>query len=174
MKNFSDLTRLARTLVMDVVPEESRQSLPVVVGVNQVLQVAFMFCPALARPGVTKLAPPHYVAWLDAGTGALSSLKQVTPSFFAQPHGKDDLIGEFRLPEGMNVDQYLAQRDRLFQLLGQLAPLWATDPAAKRRDLQASAQEFLRLFGSLSEAPLTPYYYALGSEFFNWVRALAK
>jgi hypothetical protein len=137
-------------------------------------RVAFFYAPAQILPGVNRLAPPHFVAWLDPGTGDLVELKPVTPRAFNQPHGRDDMIGEFRLPVGMTADQYLALRERLFELYGQLSKAWMADPAAQRRDLREPAQEFLRSFGVLSEPPLLPYYYSLGAEFFDWVRAAAK
>lgn len=40
--------------------------------------------------------------------------------------------------------------------------------------LQSAAREFLQIFGQVSEPPLLPYYHALRTEYFPWVRALAR
>lgn len=173
-QNYAELMRLGRVHVMNHVPEQSRQSLPVPLHIAGALRVAFMYAPSQIMPGVNRMAPPHFVAWLDPHSGALIELKPVAPQFFKQSHGRDDMIGEFRLPSGMTADQYLEQRARLFELYAQLVPAWHASPATERHDLRAAAQEFLRSFGTLSEPPLMPYYYSLGANFFNWARASAK
>jgi len=171
--SYSDLMRYGRMHVMDKVPEQSRQSLPVPVRVNGGLRVAFFYAPAQMMPGVNRLTPPHFVSWLDPNTGALLELRAVTPKDFGQAHGPNDLIGEYRLPEGVTPNQYMAERERLFGLYSNLVPAWMSgaQPGAEHRLL---AQEFLRSFGAVSEPPLIPYYHALGKEFFQWVRAAAK
>lgn len=172
--SYSDLMRLGRVHAMARVPEQSRQSLPVPVRTNGKLQVAFFFAPAQILPGLNRLAPPHFIVWLDPANGNLIDVKEVTPQDFGQSHGAKDMIGEYRLPEGLTADAYVLERERLFGLYGNLVPLWMSGTegdAAARRIL---AQEFLRLFGVVSEPPLIPYYHALGRPFFDWVRAAAR
>jgi hypothetical protein len=69
--HFSELMRLGRLQVMERVPEQSRQSLPVPVQHDGQLRVAFMYAPTLARPTGSRMAPPHAIAWLDSASGAL-------------------------------------------------------------------------------------------------------
>lgn len=172
--SYGDLMRLGRVQVMDRVPEGSRQSLPIPVRVDSALRVAFFYAPSQVLPGVNRLAPPNFMAWLDPSTGALLALKAVTPHDFGQSCGANDLIGEYRLPEGMTANEYLAERERLFGLYGNLVPTWMAGAQGGGAGLRLLAQEFLRSFAKVSEPPLIPYYYAMGREFFDWVRAAAK
>lgn len=175
--SFSELMKLGRTLPGEQVSGQSRQSLPVPVPArdDRPLRIAFMYCPSQALPGVNRLAPPNQVVWLDPKTGALIAVRAVTPQSFGQQHPPREVLGEFRLPPGMTADNYLALRERLFQLYDLLFPAWA-QPASQpdKALLQASAREFLQIFGQISEPPLLPYYHSLGRSYFDWVRALAK
>lgn len=172
--SFADLMKLGRSLVMDRVSEQSRQSLPVPVRVNGALQVAFMYSPSQALPNVVKLAPPNFVARLDPANGALIELRAVTPQTFRQTHGATDLLGQFSLPPGIDLNEHLAQRERLFWLYEQLVPAWFADPKGERKDLRPLAVEFTRTFALVSEPPLAPYYDSLGADFFTWVRSIAR
>ncbi len=172
--SFAELMKLGRSLVMDRVPEQSRQSLPVPVRVNGALRIGFMYSPSQALPNVTRLAPPHFVAWLDPADGTLSDVRAVTPQAFRRTDGAGELLGQFSLPQGMDANQYLAARERLFWLYEQLVPAWFADPRAERKDLRPLAMEFIRSFSLLSEPPLAPYYDSLGAEFFTWVRSIAR
>jgi hypothetical protein len=173
--NFSELMRLGRVHVMERVSEQSRQSLPVPVRHDGKVQVAFMYCPTLARPTGSRMAPPDTVAWLDPVSGALATVAAVTPANFGQQHNPNEMLGEFRLPQGLTGDQYLDLRKRLFQLYDLLFAAWAGNPSAPGPALlQGAAREFLQIFGQVSEPPLLPYYHALGTEYFQWVRALAR
>jgi hypothetical protein len=172
--SFADLMTRGRSLVMDRVPEQSRQSLPVPLRVNGALQVAFMYSPSQALPNLVRLAPPHFVAWLDPASGALVDVQEVTPQTFRQTHGAADLLGQFSLPPGIGLNEHLAQREHLFHLYEQLVPAWFADPRGERKDLRPIATDFIRTFALVSEPPLAPYYDSLGAEFFNWVRAIAR
>jgi hypothetical protein len=172
--SFSELMKLGRSLVINRVPEQSRQSLPVPMRVTSDLRIAFMYSPSQAMPNVTRLAPTHFVSLLDPADGTLKDLRPVTPQTFGQTHGPDDMIGTFSLPQGMDYNGYLAARERLFWLYEQLVPVWFADPRAARKDLRPLAAEFLRSFSLLSEPPLAPYYNSLGADFFGWVRAIAR
>ena len=173
MLSFNELMRLGRVHVMPKVPEQSRQSLPVPVRSQQALRIGFFYAPALILPGVNRLAPPHFVAYLDAATGALLEITPVTPKHFGMSHAENTPIGDFRLPESMNAQAYLLERERLFGLYSNLVPPWLDAVAPGRSDLRVLAQEFLRSFGVISEPPLIPYYHALGRDYFDWVRTTA-
>lgn len=172
--SYSDLMRLGRLHVMDRVPEQSRQSLPIPVRINGALRVAFFYAPSQVLPGVNRLAPPNFVAWFDPVTGALLTSQKVTPQDFGHLREATDFIGEYRLPKEMTVNQYLVARERLFDLYANLVPTWMTGTQHRTVDQQLLAQEFLRSFDSISEPPLIPYYHALGKEFFDWVQVIAK
>jgi len=176
--SFSQLMKLGRTQAGEQVSEQSRQSLPVPVPAREdrPLRIAFMYCPSQALPGVNRLAPPNQVVWLDPKSGALIAVRLVTPQSFGRQDPPREPLGEFRLPPGMTADHYLALRERLFQLYDLLFPAWAqlSPQPQDKALLQASAREFLQIFGQISEPPLIPYYYSLGLAYFDWVRALAK
>jgi hypothetical protein len=175
MPDFSELMRLGRAHVTDRVPEQSRQSLPVPARRGGRLQVAFMYNPTLTRPGRSWMAPPDAVAWLDPVSGALAAVTAVTPADFGQQHPPGEMLGEFQLPQGLTADQYLDLRQRLFPLYDLLLSAWSGNlPASAPALLQGAAREFLQIFGQVSEPPLLPYYHALGTEYFQWVRALAR
>jgi hypothetical protein len=173
--HFFELMRLGRLQVIERVPEQSRQSLPVPAQHDGQLRVAFMYAPTLARPTGSRMAPPHAVAWLDPASGALAGVVPVSPGDFGQQHDPNEFMGEFKLPPGLTGDQYQHLCQRLFQLYDALFAAWAPDPSAPGPAvLQGSAREFLQVFGQVSEPPLLPYYHALGTEYFHWVRALAR
>lgn len=175
--SFSQLMKLGRTHAGERIPEQSRQSLPVPVPArdDRPVRIAFMYCPSQALPGLNRLAPPNQMVWLDPTTGDLLALKPVTPQSFGQQHPPREPLGEFRLPPGMTADQYLALRERLFQLYDLLFPPWAQNlPPQEPAHLQGAAREFLQIFGQISEPPLIPYYYTLGVAYFDWVRTLAR
>jgi hypothetical protein len=177
MQSFSKMMALGRTLTVDQVPEQSRQSLPVPVPAREdrPLRVAFMFCPAQALPGVTRMAPPNQIAWLDPHSGALLGVRPVTPASFGQSHPPREPLGEFRLAQGVTAESYLALRERLFQLYDLLFPIWAGQASAPEQARWGpSARELLQIFGQVGEPPLIPYYYSLGKDFFDWMRALAR
>ena len=175
--SFSQLMKLGRTQAGEQVSEQSRQSLPVPVPAREdrPLRIAFMYCPSQALPGVNRLAPPTQVVWLDPKTGALIAVRAVTPQSFGRQDPPREVLGEFRLSPGMTADQYLALRERLFQLYDLLFPVWVQSSSQQDKALlQASAREFLQIFGQISEPPLIPYYHSLGRVYFDWVRALAR
>lgn len=179
MMDFEALMRQARILVDDSilvddkVPEQSRQSLPIPAKLAKGLHIGFMFAPSQALPGVNRLAPPHWVAWLVPSTATLAALQPVMPASFGQNHHPDQMIGEFRLPPGMSAADYLAERHKLFDLYATLVAAWDRSMPPRQPGLQAPAAEFLRLFGLLAEGPLIVYYYKLGGPFFDWTRAAA-
>lgn len=72
------------------------------------------------------------------------------------------------MPPGISDNRLSALYDILFEI-------WATNTSTRGFSaLPDAAREFLKTFGALSEPPLLEYYEALGREFFEWVRALAK
>lgn len=172
--SFSDLMRLGRELVMQRVPEQSRQSLPVPMRAENAWRAAFLYAPAQILPGVNRLAAPNFVAYLDPIGGSLLELVPVTPKDFGLTDKAGELIGEFRLPQGMNANEYLLERERLFGLYANLVRPWLDGAKPGPSDLRLRAQEFLRSFAVVSEPPLIPYYHALGRDYFDWVRKIAK
>jgi hypothetical protein len=173
--SVEQLTALGRSLVINLVPEQSRQSLPVPIRGVSGLEIAYFFFPSQASPvnGV-KAAPPHFLERLDPTAGTLIELLGVTPDYFHQHDQPSQLLGVFRLPVGMTAQEYLDRRRQLFSLYDRLLPYFAQDDKSVEGVDRYSAQEFLALFELLREPPLMSYYQALGQGYFEWVRRAAR
>ena len=175
-KELSELTKLGRLRVAGSVPDESRQSLPMLVR-NPAggLFVRFFFAPALARPQQpVRLAPPHYVATLDAKTGELLELQRVHPSEFNQKHAPADEIGTFGLPKGVTFEDFTRMRSQMDAVGDLLAKAFVRKGGRPNDAERQAAGIYLNLFDSLAEPPLLPYYEFMGREFLPWVREVAR
>ena len=82
---MAELHTRGRTLVLDQVPEQSRQSLPVPVMHGTRLSIAFFYAPSQPVPAKgTRLAPPDRVAEATAGVTLAAFLAYVAgPAVFA-------------------------------------------------------------------------------------------
>jgi len=150
-----------------------RQSLPVPVRRQNQAVVAFMFCYWMIKPGPLRIWPPNKVAWFDPVSGDLITSAEVSPTDFGQTHSADDPMQE-EDEDTLSVESFMEMRDRLFALYDILFEAWATAPSTRTTVLQGAAGEFLKIFDQISESPLRPYYNALGREYFEWTRKLAK
>ena len=182
IKYFKSFTELQRLAIRKVIGESAIagggpcQSLPVPVRHQDQLQIAFMFCSTLVRPGPLKIWPPSKVAWINPANGNLIALTKVSPSDFGQMDSDDQPLKEKsdKYPS-LAVDVFLSLEKRLFVLYDVLFEAWANkSPMANYNKLQDSAREFLKIFDQVSEKPLRPYYYSLGSDWFGWLRKLAE
>jgi len=153
-----------------------RRSLPVPARRQNQFLIAIMSCPASIRPDpVPIMWPPSEVAWLDPTSGKLITSVKVSPADFGQTHSVNKpLKWEEDKQADISVESFLDLEDRLFALYDVLFEIWATNPSTRSSALQSAAREFLKIFDQISEPPLRPYYDALGREYFEWVRALAK
>ena len=55
-----------------------------------------------------------------------------------------------------------------------LLPVFAVNPAQPGDAVRRDARELRAAFERLREAPLAPYYAAIGAEFFGWLDAVAR
>lgn len=163
-----ELFQLARMNASGAVPDESRQSLPIPIRTREGMRVQFIFFAAVPRPNVQMLGVPQYLATLDPRNGALELLRKVTPSDFGQSHDPAQPIGPFSLPQGVTLEEFNRDLERLFAVYDELLPAFADSRASGTVDAKLRA-EFVRLFGRVFEPPLAPYYKSAGAEFFNWV-----
>jgi hypothetical protein len=174
-KSFEELTKFGA--VQNRFPDGGlRQSLPVPARRQGQLQVAFMFYACPIRPGATQIWPPTEVAWFNPVSGKLIALIKVLPIDFGQTHSANEALDGARNKfPGMTTDSLMKLKQRLSTLYDTLFETWATNSSAWSRDtLKDQAHEFLQIFDKISDLPLRPYYNALGHDYFEWVRALAK
>jgi hypothetical protein len=98
-------------------------------------------------------------------------MKNVTPAALGVNDEPGKMLGRFGLPERMTSDQYLAEQGRLYESYDFLLPIWASGLKLEEASDQprAVSHEFRRLFATVSEPPLEPYYRAVGRDFFGWI-----
>jgi hypothetical protein len=179
-ESFAELNRLANRETIGSSASAGgglRQSLPVPTRRQGQLLIAYMYFPSAFKPGLVLLKPPRKVTWLDPSSGKLIALSTVSPADFGLAHPTNEPLPEwnFSLPPGMTTKSYAELRNHFFALYNVLFEVWATDPFARGSSaLHDAAREFLKIFDQVSEPPLLPYYDALGRDFFEWVRELAK
>ncbi|MCL2723282.1 MAG: hypothetical protein FWD69_02500 [Polyangiaceae bacterium] len=178
-KSVVELTQLALRGVIGSSPVAGggpRDSLPVPVRRQGQPLIAFMFYFYAFTPDIAWVSPPGEVAWLDPVSGKLIAKTTVTPAYFGQTRSPDagPMEWKFSMPSGMTVDSFDKLRNRLPVLYDVLFEAWATSPSIRSSALHDAAREFLKAFDVVSEPPLLPYYNALGREYFEWVRALAR
>jgi hypothetical protein len=138
--------------------------------------MGFFYCRAeIVRPREgLQLWPPNYVAFLNAGTGKFEQLKAVTPKDFDQRHDQDKPMGAYlTLPERLDAE-FLTMQVRWYQAYDELLPAFMAGLVDLGPPIQQNVAEFKALFPKVTEAPLLPYYEALGREFFGWLQAVGK
>jgi hypothetical protein len=171
--NYMKITEIVRLAYMNasgVVEEQSRQSLPIPVLSGESPRISFFFSPALALPKhPVKLSPPNYIISLSAKQGRFEMLRAVEPKQFGVKHTSGEHIGDFSLPDGMTVDDYIQKRNRLYDIYDLLLPEFFSHSQGSDNNVILLAQEFSQLFRILSEPPLWPYYRNIGDDFFCWV-----
>jgi hypothetical protein len=152
-------------------PPETRQSYPIPLRQGRAQMAAFLYAPqGRANPveGLHLLAPTH-LAFLNAETGRFESIRQVTPTDFGQAHTPGQDIGAHRMPTGLVVETFYSAQHQLFAAYDLVWPAFAAGQSNYSPAVRVAAAEFRRLFTWLAEAPLMPYYHAVGREFFTWV-----
>jgi len=173
-KTFAELSSLARTYTMGAVPEQYRQSLPMPVWTQGGVETEFFFAPALARPKrPVDLYPPGF-AILLRGDGSLITLWKVAPPDFGLNHDPGQALGQFGLPDGWTYEDYNRRHAQLLASLDILLPQYAARNSRPGGETVLAARHFLQLFQEISEPPFSPYYEAIGRDFFTWARTIAR
>lgn len=150
-------------------PVETHQSYPIPVRDQGAPQVVFLYCVSrlVPRDGLYLMAP-SYRATLDATSGKFEELRAVVPGELGTGPETGPSIGKYGMPEGMTSEQFLELQAKLYAEYDALLPLFFAD-AGSGRDFPKLAQQFRSRFFTLSEAPLHPFYRALGRAFFAWL-----
>ncbi|MBN2369077.1 MAG: hypothetical protein JXO72_01175 [Vicinamibacteria bacterium] len=154
---------------MEIVGEQSRQSLPVPLMRKEGLYVLFFYYPARAIPRQSsKIFTPHYLLSLRAD-GTFDELRAVTSKDFSQLHRADEIVGTHGLPEGLTLELYYQNLAQLYEVYDVLMPQFGAGRSAIGPEIMSAAKEFRDFFGLISETPLKPYYDFLGTGFFEWI-----
>ena len=163
----------ARIKASSVVPDETRQSLPIAVLRNNRLQVDFMFAPnVLSATTGEMLFPPAWQISFDVQSGELLELRKVNPAYYGIHQEADQEIGPMVLPQGIDATQFLALRQRLLELSVPLFDAFQRNDSSHTSTEQAV--EYQKIFNTLSEPPLRPYYQSRGGDFFRWLEDLVR
>ena len=178
-KQFKSVVELKQLAAREITHFEGggpRLSFPVTTHRQGKPLIAFMIYHYGFRPGLVRMSPPYEVVWFNPASGELIAKTAVSPADFGQTHPANEPLPEwkFSMPPGMTTGSYAELHNHFFALYDVLFEVWATNPSTRSSALQSAAREFLKIFDQISEPPLRPYYDALGREYFEWVRALAK
>jgi hypothetical protein len=174
LKPVVELIQSARQAGM-ALPDETHLSYPVPVPRPGGLAIDFLYCPChfVAYQGLF-LAPPAHAAQINAETGKCEELKAVTPAAYGRRDPPDRDLGKYEMPPGMKAEEFVAQQKRLYELYDQLLPAFAAGQQGASADVRKAAAEFQTLFARITEAPLQPYYQAVGKDFFDWLARAAR
>jgi len=151
-------------------PVETHQSYPIPVRDCGSMSVVFLYCVSRLVPhdGLYLMAP-SYLATLDARTGGLQELREVTPGEFGSVPNTGPSIGKDRMPEGMTPEQYLELQGQVYDDYDTLLPLFAAASHSQQEDFPRFARRFQSRFIQVAEQPLLPFYRAVGKAFWGWL-----
>jgi len=168
------LSELARVYPAQALPVGTHQSYPVPVAGPRGLQIGFLYCRAMiTKPDEGyQLWPPSYLASLDAINGKFIELKAVQPKELGQSHPEDKPIGRYLSPPERSAPEFLSKLVRWYQAYDALLPLFLEGVTVLPPPAREAATQFKALFAGITEAPLQPYYRAVGAEFFAWLDGL--
>ncbi|MFQ5570020.1 MAG: hypothetical protein ACE5G0_10120 [Rhodothermales bacterium] len=170
LKPVRTLIKIAQKSPGRALPNETHQSFPMPVPGPTGLRVLFMYCTSVTAPGVgLQLLPPSYVAFLDAETGKFEEMRAITPQTFGQKDDPSAFIGRYEVPVSLMPEEFVAQREQLYQEYDLLMPLFAEGQTRVSPETRHLADEFRQRFLLVTETPLEPYYSEAGEEFFRWL-----
>lgn len=143
-----------------------RAGVPVPVPGPDGVRIAILLTATEPVPDTDRLrvqAPGHLVS-ARADTGDMVELAAITPRDLGVTGEPEAWLGE--IPA---ASDRASERARLLELYDQALPAFAAGPAGLTEGARRAAREIATLFPDVAEAPLLPYYRALGRRFFAWV-----
>lgn len=164
------LSDLARTYAAQALPGLF-QSYPMVFRTQAGLRVAIFFYPAaVGKPeDGFEVRPPTYTVTLNAISGRLEEIRACAPIEFHLDHPTDKPLGKYLSPAHRANAEFLTRQAKWYQAYDGLISAFQEAAHRPTRPDAALAAEFLDLFPQVTEAPLAPYYRAVGKEFFDWL-----
>ena len=145
-------------------------SLPVPVPGVSGLRAAVMLARTEPVDGSSarRIFAPSHVVYAAAMTGDFVELAAISAGDLGLEGEPGAALGEVVLAADRE-----AKRARLFELIDVVSPVFATGRAAETREVKSAAAALLPLWDEVAEAPLRPWYRALGRRFFGWVERAA-
>lgn len=127
-----------------------------------------LFYPLTGTPDTEpRLYTPAGEAVIDAQSGR--------PTSCAAFPGAPKELSRRRWPaatDKVGLQEFLGLEGKLYDRTEAVAAVYAAGRAPSAED-SAAAEEYLRLFESLAEPDLLPYYYRMNPGFWEWVRKAA-
>jgi hypothetical protein len=170
MQNIEIMINSAGRCIPTLLPLETHMSYPIPVrGENGPLAL-FLFCGAAVIYGQgIHLAPPSHVGFVNAGDGTFLELRPVRPADFGQSDPEGELLGSYKMRDGVSAEEFNASRDLLYRSYDILFPAFAANQAELSPEGKQPVREFKRSFQQVAEEPLLRYYHAAGRDFFAWL-----
>lgn len=168
---MQNITKQARGMVLGIIPDEYRQSLPIPCLLGNRIAVDFLFLPTQRIAKGQELFPPKICVRFTA-EGTFVRAFTIFADELLPGHQAGVALGAAHLLESMNYDEYMQRRNRYLDLLSS----WCLLRQQNRLDQFGSqqAQETLALFQAISEKPLRDYYLLWGRDFFRSLHQLSQ
>jgi hypothetical protein len=132
-------------------------------------------CPQIVRaPEGVQIFPPTHIASFRIDTGTLINMKKVDPAHFSQKDPANEVLGAAQMPKGLTFESFMKLRRELFEAEDRLLAPFRDGVEGLAEEQKDAARRFRRLFDQLHESVLSPYYEALGNEFFKWLEGAAR
>jgi len=114
--------------------------------------------------------PPHKVLIQDAHTGKVIRFADCKPQDFGIDHPPDgpllESVIDFR-PEG--EDPFWRQKEMFMKISPRVWEIYSRAGKTYAPSTAAMIQEYKFLFNEVIPRPLSPYYRAVSSDFFEWL-----
>lgn len=166
MLSIKIIVQSAGRCIATLLPLETHMSYPVPVPGSR---VAFLYCKANVVYGQgIYLLPPSHLAFVNAEDASLK-LNPVRPTELGQFDPEEEVLGIYKMPEGVTEEEFLASKALLYRSYDALLPAFYANQANLSPDLWQSVRDFRLSFKQVSEEALLRYYHAAGRDFFAWL-----
>ena len=169
------IRRLIDTLKRPAPPEDfsSHHGFPMPRLDGGKLHLAVLSCPCQTRPTGLVLDEPVSLAIFDPTDGTRVELRDATEAELGGPVGHDRSLGVDRLAPGQSQAAFVRDQEALFTAFDVLLPLFAEGRAKLTREQASAAATFQRVFPTVTESVLAPYYRHVGKAWFDWLGRVA-
>jgi hypothetical protein len=153
-------------------PELNYQSFPIPSPGPKGLRVAFLYVKAEVVEGEPgwQLAEPEYIGFVDAGSARFVELELFAPARCGIEPAGGAWLGGARSEAEWSEPEVLEHEARLYRAYDEVLPAFAAAETNVTREIRQAARAFIKEFDELAELPLLPYYHAIGSSFFSWLK----
>lgn len=171
MTTIQEIVNDARGMVLGVIPDEYRQSLPIPCMLGNQVVLDFLFLPTSRLAAGQALFPPKVCVRFTHDGDFVRALT-INEDELLPGHQQGHSLGSAYLLEKLSYDEYLQHRDRYLNLISQWCQLRQQGLAAQFG--KQHALETLNLFEQVSEGPLRDYYQKWGRDFFQSLQQISQ